>query len=160
MSSAAQSNPTKLLNFLKNRYICKQPLMMAYERSKRTQNNFSKFIYQFQAKIVTLVRKLERILIKLYRRKVYLLFEQNCLNEGLLPNHTHTHTHARTHTHTHTHARTHTHTHTHTYIYIYLYICVCVYIYIYIYIPQHWVIPWYFFYMAWMQSNFLKGHFT
>ena len=41
----------------------------------------------------TLIRKLERVLIKLYRQSVYLLFNQTCLNEELLPNHTHTHTH-------------------------------------------------------------------
>ena len=42
-------------------------------------------------KTKTLVRKLERILIKLYRQNVSLLFNQTCLNEGLLPNYTHTH---------------------------------------------------------------------
>ena len=40
-------------------------------------------------------------LINLYRQNVSLLFNQTCLNELLLPNHTHTHTH------------------THIYIYIY-----------------------------------------
>ena len=45
----------------------------------------------------------ERILIKLFRQNVSLLFNQTCLNERLLPNHTHTHTH------------------THIYIHIYIY---------------------------------------
>ena len=55
------------------------------------------------------IRKPEGILIKLYRQNVSLLFNQTCLNERLLLNHTHTHTH------------------THVYIYnIYIYICVCV----------------------------------
>ena len=66
---------------------------MAYERHESARNNFGKFIYQFQPKTKTLVRKLERILIKSYRQNVSLSFNQTCLNEGLLPNHTHTHTH-------------------------------------------------------------------
>ena len=33
---------------------------MAYEKSKSTQDNFDKFIYQFQPKTETLVRKLQR----------------------------------------------------------------------------------------------------
>ena len=37
----------------------------------------------------TFIRKLERVLIKLYRQNVYLLFNQTCLNERLLPNYTH-----------------------------------------------------------------------
>ena len=45
---------------------CKQPLMMADERSKSAQDNFGKFIHQFQPETKTLIRKLERILIKLY----------------------------------------------------------------------------------------------
>ena len=76
---------------------------MAYEGFKGAWDIFGKFIYQLQPKTKTLVRKLERILIKLYRPNVSLLFSQTCLNEGLLPNHTHTHTH--------------------TLIYIYIYIC-------------------------------------
>ena len=63
-----------------------------------------KFIHQFQPETKTLIRKLERMLIKLYRQNVSLLFNQTCLNERLLPNYTHTHTH------------------THIYIYIYIYI--------------------------------------
>ena len=82
---------------------------MAYEKSESARENFSKFIYQFQPKTKTLIRKLERILIKLYRQNVSLSFNQTCINERLLPNYTHTHT------------RTHTHTHTYIYIYIYIY---------------------------------------
>ena len=63
-----------------------------------------KFIHQFQPETKTLIRKLERILIRLYRQNVSLLFDQACLNEGLQPDYTHTHTH------------------THIYIYIYIYI--------------------------------------
>ena len=84
--------------------------MMAYERSESALDKFGKFIYQLQPKTKTLVRKLEKIQIKLYRQNVFLLFNQKCLNEGLLPNYTHTHTH----------------THTYIYIYIYIYMCVCV----------------------------------
>ena len=82
-------------------YTCKQPLMMAYGRSKSTRNIFGKFIHQFQPETKTLIWKLERILIKSYRQNVSLLFNQTCLYEKLLPN---------------------THTHTHIYIYIYIYI--------------------------------------
>ena len=63
--------------------------MMASERSKSTWDNFGKFISQFQPKTKTLVRKLERILMKLYRQNVSLSFDQTCLNERLQPNHTH-----------------------------------------------------------------------
>ena len=76
--------------------------MMAYEMSESARNNFGKFICQFQLKTNTLVRKIERKLIRLYWQNVSLLFNQTCLHEGLLC--------------------THTHTHTHTYIYIYIYI--------------------------------------
>ena len=64
--------------------------MMAYKRSESTWDNFGKFIHQFQPEIKTLIRKLESILIKLYRQNVSLLFNQACLNEILLPNYTHT----------------------------------------------------------------------
>ena len=40
-------------------YTCKQPLMIAYEWFESTQDNFSKFIYQFQPKTKTLVWKPE-----------------------------------------------------------------------------------------------------
>ena len=86
--------------------------MIAFERSESARDNFGK----------TLIRKLEGILIKLYRQNVSLLLNQTCLNKRQQPNHTHTHTHTYTHTHTHTH----------------IYICVCVYIYItYIYIYMY-----------------------
>ena len=41
-----------------------------------TLDNFSKFIDQLQPKTKTLVRKFERILIKLYRQNVYNLIKQ------------------------------------------------------------------------------------
>ena len=49
-----------------------QPLMMFYEKFESTQDNFGKFIYQFQPETKTLIRKLEMILIKLYRQNVSL----------------------------------------------------------------------------------------
>ena len=103
-------------------YASKEPLMMAYERSKSTWDNFGKFIHQFQPETKILIRKLERILIKLYRQNMSLSSIQKCLTKRLLPNYKHTHTH------------THTHTHIYIYIYIYIYLCVCIYIYIYIYV--------------------------
>ena len=42
--------------------------------------NFGKFIHQFQPEIKTLIRKLERILIKLNRQNVSLLINQTYLN--------------------------------------------------------------------------------
>ena len=62
--------------------------MMAYERSKSPRENFGKIIYQFQPETKTLIRKLERILIRLNRQNVSSSFNQTCLNEGLLSNHT------------------------------------------------------------------------
>ena len=91
-----------------NLYICKQPLIMAYEGFESAPDNFSKFIYHLQPKTKALVWKLERILIKLYRQNMSLSFNQTCLNEGLLPNYTH------------------------ICIYIYMCVCVCVCVYIYI----------------------------
>ena len=70
-------------------YTRKQPLMIAYEGSESARDNFCKLIYQFQPETETLIRKLERILIKLYTLNVSLLFNETCLNEPLLPNYTH-----------------------------------------------------------------------
>ena len=78
--------------------------MMSYKEFESARDNFGKFLHQFQPETKTLIWKLERILIKLYRKNVSLLFNQACLNEIPLLNYTRTHTH--------------THTHTHTYIYI------------------------------------------
>ena len=59
--------------------------MMAYKGSKTARDNFGKFIYQFQSETKTLIRKIERILNKLYGQKLSLLFNESCLNERLLP---------------------------------------------------------------------------
>ena len=59
----------------------------------KAHDNFGQFENQFQSENKTLIRKFERILIKLYRQNMFLLFNQMCLNERLLTNHTHTHTH-------------------------------------------------------------------
>ena len=114
--------------------------------SESARDNLDKFI-NFHTKIKALVMKLESILIKFWRKYVYLLFYQTDLNEGLLLNctdtHTHTNTHIHIHTHTHTHTHmhkhtlahtctntnTHTHTFTHTHTHIYIYTCMCVYVY-------------------------------
>ena len=49
--------------FLKNTlYTSKISLIIAYERSESAQDNFGKFIHQFQPENKTLIRKLERIL--------------------------------------------------------------------------------------------------
>ena len=40
--------------------------MMAYDRFESARDYFEKFIQQFQPETKTLIRKLERILIKLY----------------------------------------------------------------------------------------------
>ena len=60
--------------------------MMANERSESTRDNFGKFIHQFQPETKTHIKKFEKILIKLYRQNVSLLFNQTYLNERLLPN--------------------------------------------------------------------------
>ena len=86
-------------------------LVMAYERSKSTLNNFGKLIHQFQTKMKTIIGKFERILIKSYRKNMPFLLNQLYLNERLL---------SSTHRHTDTDTQTYTHTHTHTDIYIYI----------------------------------------
>ena len=58
---------------------------MAYDGSESTRDNFGKFIHQFQPETKTLIWKLERILIKLYRQIFSLLFNETYLNERLLP---------------------------------------------------------------------------
>ena len=68
------------------RVILVRPTYVLFSMETVSQGTF---IYQFKPK----TRKLERILIKLYRQNVTLLFNQTCFNERLLPNHTHTHTH-------------------------------------------------------------------
>ena len=65
--------------------------MMAYEWSESGRDNFGKFIYQFQPETKAFIIRLERILDKLYRKKLSYLFNEIRLNERLLPNNTHTH---------------------------------------------------------------------
>ena len=60
--------------------------MMAYEGCESARDSFGKFINQFQPETKTVIRKLERILNKLYRQNLFLLFNETCLNEQLLPN--------------------------------------------------------------------------
>ena len=54
--------------------------MKANKRSEYVRDNFGKFIHQFQTVTKALIRKLERILMKLYRQNVSLLFNQPYLN--------------------------------------------------------------------------------
>ena len=75
--------------------------MLTNEGSESARDNFGRSIHQFQPETKTLIWKLKRILIKLYRQNVFLLFNETCLNERLLPNYTHTHTHTHTHTLSH-----------------------------------------------------------
>ena len=76
-------SPGPLANFqnsLKTLFTyASNPLMMACERFENTQDNLGKFIHQFQPEAKTLIRNLERILIKLYKQNVSLLFNQTCL---------------------------------------------------------------------------------
>ena len=51
-------------------------MQATYERSESARDNFGKFIHQFQPETNTLIRKRERIIIKLYRQNVSLLFNQ------------------------------------------------------------------------------------
>ena len=45
--------------------------MMPYKGFESTRDNFGKFIHQFQPETKRLIRKLERILSKLYRQNVF-----------------------------------------------------------------------------------------
>ena len=74
-------SPTIISPVGRNCKIRKQPLMMAYEGSESDRDNFGKFIYQFPPETKTLIRKLERILNKLYRQKLSLLFNETCFSE-------------------------------------------------------------------------------
>ena len=47
--------------------------MMVYETSESAWDNFGKFIFEFQPKTQTLIRKLERILIELFRQNVSII---------------------------------------------------------------------------------------
>ena len=47
---------------------------MAYEKSESARDDFGKFIHQFKPETKTLIKKLERILIQLYKH-----FNQICL---------------------------------------------------------------------------------
>ena len=73
--------------YQKTRNIKKNKKLQAFQS---TWDKFGKFIHQFQPETKTLIRKLERILRKLYRQNMSLLFNQTCLNERLLPKYTHT----------------------------------------------------------------------
>ena len=70
---------------------------MAYEGSESAQDNFGKFIHQFQPETKTLIRKLRKDLKQNIQTNMSLLFNETCINKRLLPNYTRT----RTHTHTH-----------------------------------------------------------
>ena len=50
--------------------------MQTTPKDESAQDNFGKLINQFQSKTKTLIRKLGRIFIKLYRQNVSLLFNQ------------------------------------------------------------------------------------
>ena len=82
-----------------------------YEGSESARDNFGKFIYQFQPETKTLIRKLGRILNKLYRQNLSSLFY------GM-------------------HTHTHTHTHTHIYIYIYAHCSIGIMVWMFAYGPR------------------------
>ena len=98
--------PKKL--FKKRSLYMQQPLMMVYETFKSARDNFGKFIHQFQGETKTLIRKLERILIKLYRQNgsLCLIKKKKCV-------------------------------YIYIYIHFFLNLCQYIYIYIYIYIYWH-----------------------
>ena len=51
---------------------------MAYVGSESARDNLGEFIYQFQPETNTLIKKLEKVLIKLYTQIVSLLFIETC----------------------------------------------------------------------------------
>ena len=62
---------------------CKAMELESLRRIVSARDNFGKFIHP---ETKTLIRKLERIVNKLYRQNLSLLFNEMCLNEQLLPN--------------------------------------------------------------------------
>ena len=121
-----------------------QPLMIAYESSESTRKNFGKFIHKFQPETKTLIRKLERILIKLYWQNVSsLLIQTSHINITYIyrPKDIYMYIYIR---------------HIYIYIYIYLYmyrriyICMCIYTYTGIYLYTHNYIYIYIFIYAYL----------
>ena len=64
--------------------------MMAYEGSQSAQDNFGKFIHQFQTETKTLIRKLERILNYTDKICLYYLMKHVYMNDCYLTAHAHT----------------------------------------------------------------------
>ena len=64
-------------------------LMMACERYGSARDNFDEFNIKHQRKTKTLVRKREKILLKLYRQNMSLLFKPAWTKDSYLTTHTH-----------------------------------------------------------------------
>ena len=104
--------------------------------SERDRDKSGKCIQQFKLETKTLIRKLERILMK-YWQNVSLLFDETCFNEPLLPNHTHTHTHIYIYIYIYKHINTHTHIYIYIFLYIWAHTGIYTRIYTFIYIYHH-----------------------
>ena len=91
---------------------------------------FGKSIYQFQLDTKILIREIERILDTLYRHNIYLLLNETCLNELLLP---HSQIYIFTNIYIYKYIYLYIYTHTHSQIYLYIYIYTFIYLSIYIY---------------------------
>ena len=83
---------------------------MAQDETKNTmeQTDYGMFINQFRLDIITLIRQHEMINTKICRQKMYILFNQICLNEEIFPKYTH--------------------------IYVCMHVCVCVCVRVLVYV--------------------------
>ena len=86
--------------------------MMAQSRTESTWeiNNYGKYINQFPLNTLKSIRQNERINKKIYRQKMSIIFNENCINEDILPIYTYIYIH----------------------IYIYKRVCVCVCVCVYL----------------------------
>ena len=80
------------------------PLMMTRSRAESTWeiNNYGTFIHQFSPNIIKSIRQYKRINKKICRQKMYIMFNEICINDDMLLQYIY------------------------IYIYIYIYMCVCV----------------------------------
>ena len=76
--------------------------MMARDRPESTWEpiNYGRFITRFPPDTINWMRGLDRIITKVCKQRMSILFNQICIDEEMPPKYAHTHTHTHTNTHT------------------------------------------------------------